>query len=285
MTLDAHQHFWLYDSDRYAWIDDSMKVLQKDFLPAHLKPELDTHGLDGCIAVQADQSEAETLFLLELAAQYDFIKAVVGWVDLRAENLPERLAYFSQFKKLAGFRHIVQNEQDVNFLLYKNFCRGIAALEQYGFTYDILVFPHQLGAVLEFVRRFPRQKFVIDHLAKPCIKDGYFDGWAALMREIAKQENVFCKISGMVNEANWQGWKYEDFVTYLDLVMETFGPGRLMFGSDWPVCLVAGSYEEVVGLVRRYFQSFSEGEKDKIFGKTAEAFYLSSGRMVTIQPV
>ncbi|TAK46391.1 MAG: amidohydrolase [Saprospiraceae bacterium] len=279
MTLDAHQHFWLYDPVRDAWIDDSMKALQRDFLPARLKPELDACGVDGCIAVQAGQSEAETLFLLELAGQYDFIKAVVGWVDLRAENLNERLGYFSRFKKLAGFRHIVQSEQDVNFLLRKNFCRGIAALTHFGFTYDILVYPHQLGTVLEFVRRFPNQKFVIDHLAKPYIKDGYFDGWAALMCAIAKQENVFCKISGMVTEANWQGWKYEDFLPYLDLVTEAFGPGRLMFGSDWPVCLVAGSYGEVMAMVRRYFQPFSEGEKNSIFGKTAEEFYLASGRM------
>lgn len=256
-----------------------MKALQRDFLPADLKPELDARGVDGCIAVQADQSENETNFLLKLAEANDFIRAVVGWVDLQAEDVEERLAHFSQFKKLAGFRHIVQGEQDVNFLLRKNFCRGIAALERQGFTYDILVFPHQLGAVLEFVRHFPRQKFVIDHLAKPYIKDGYFDGWAVLMRAIAKYENVCCKISGMVTEADWQGWKYEDFVPYLEVVTEAFGPGRLMFGSDWPVCLVTGSYGEVMGLVQRYYQSFSEGEKNRIFGKTAEAFYLPKAKV------
>ncbi len=253
-----------------------MKALQRDFLPAELKSELDDNSIDGCIAVQADQSEAETLFLLELAEQYDFIKAVVGWVDLRAENLEERLSHFSQFKKLAGFRHIVQGEKDVNFLLHKNFCRGIAAMEPHGYTYDILVFPHQLGAVLEFVRRFPRQMFVIDHLAKPHIKDGYFEGWAILMREIAKQENVFCKISGMVTEADWQSWKYEDFVPYLDVVTEAFGPARLMFGSDWPVCLLAASYSEVLAIVQRYFKRFSKEEKDWIFGKTANSFYLQA---------
>jgi len=273
MTLDAHQHFWQFDPVRDAWIGDSMKVLQRDFLPPDLKPELDACGVGGCVAVQADQSEAETHFLLQLAEKHDFIKSVVGWTDLRADNIGERLAYFSQFKKLAGFRHIVQGEQDVLFLLRKNFIRGISALEQHGFTYDILVFPYQLGAVLDFVRRFPNQKFVIDHLAKPYIKDGFFDGWAALMRKIAEQENVFCKISGMVTEADWHGWKYGDFVPYLDLVTEAFGPRRLMFGSDWPVCLIAARYSEVTAIVERYFEHFSPEEKAGVMGKVAAGFY------------
>lgn len=273
MNLDAHQHFWQFDPLRDAWIDDSMKVIRRDFLPADLKPELDAHDVEGCVAVQADQSEKETHFLLQLAEKHDFIKAVVGWVDMQADNVSERLDHFSEHKKLAGFRHIVQAERDVNFLLRKDFCRGIAALEQYGFTYDILVFPHQLRAVLEFVRQFPNQKFVIDHLAKPYIKDGRFDDWAALIREIAKQENVFCKISGMVTEADWKNWKYEDFVPYLDLVTETFGTRRLMFGSDWPVSLVAGSYGDVLGIVRRYFEHFSPEEKAEVMGKVAAGFY------------
>lgn len=251
--LDTHVHFWQFEPIRDAWIDDSMKILQRDFLATDLLPELNANGISGCVAVQADQSETETHFLLQLAENHDFVKKVVGWVDLRSLDVSERLGYFSQFEKLAGFRHIVQGEADVNFLLRKDFYRGIAALEQHGFTYDILVFPHQLGAVLEFVRRFPKQKFVIDHLAKPYIKDGYFDGWAALMREIAKHENVCCKVSGMVTEADWQGWKYEDFVPYLDLVTEAFGARRLMFGSDWPVCLLGGSYNKIAEIVKQYF--------------------------------
>ncbi len=271
--IDAHQHFWRFDPIRDAWIDESMKVLQRDFLAADLKPELDAQGLNGCIAVQADQSEAETHFLLQLAEERDFIKAVVGWVDLQAENIEDRLAYFSQFEKLAGFRHIVQAEQDVNFLLRKNFCRGIEALQKYGFSYDILVFPHHLGVALEFVLRFPQQKFVIDHLAKPYIKDGFYHGWASLMREIGKRENVFCKISGMVTEADWERWQYDDFTPYLDLVVESFGTGRLMFGSDWPVCLAAASYGEVIGTARRYFENFPKEEKEEIFGRNALRFY------------
>ncbi len=268
--LDTHVHFWQFDPIRDAWIDDSMKALQRDFLPPDLLPELTANGISGCIAVQADQSEAETHFLLQLAENHDFVKKVVGWVDLRSPDVEQRLDYFSQFEKLAGFRHIVQGEADVNFLLRKDFCHGIAALEKHGFTYDILVFPHQLGAVLEFIKLFPRQKFVLDHLAKPYIKDGYLDGWAALMREIAKHENVYCKVSGMVTEADWRSWKYEDFVPYLDLVTEAFGTQRLMFGSDWPVCLLGGGYVDVVGMVRRYF---SEIEVAAVMGENGAKYY------------
>lgn len=271
--LDTHVHFWQYNPVRDAWIDDSMKVLQRDFLPADLEPEHAAHGISGCVAVQADQSEAETHFLLQLAENHDFIKKVVGWTDLCSPDVAERLVYFSQFEKLAGFRHIVQGEADVNFLLRNDFCRGVSALAAHSFTYDILVFPHQLGAVLEFVRRFPNQKFVIDHLAKPYIWDGHYDGWATLMREIAKHENVYCKVSGMVTEADWQGWKYENFVPYLDLVTEAFGPQRLMFGSDWPVCLLGGSYGDVVGIVRRYFANFSAVEQAGVMGGNGVGFY------------
>ncbi len=273
MVIDSHQHFWRYNPVRDAWINASMSALQRDFLPEDLKPELDVHGVDACIAVQADQSETETNFLLELAEKHDFIKAVVGWIDLSHEDVADRLAHFSQFKKLSGFRHVVQGEREVNFLLGKDFCRGIAALEDFNFTYDILVFPHHLGVVLEFVRRFPRQKFVIDHLAKPYIKDGFFDGWAALMREIGKCENVSCKISGMVTEADWENWRYENFTPYLDHVVKCFGVKRLMFGSDWPVCLLAGGYGDVIGVVRKYFEDFTSAEKARVFGKNALAFY------------
>ncbi len=276
--LDSHVHFWQFNPVRDAWIDDSMQVLQRDFLPADLEAEMIANGIIGCVAVQADQSEEETHFLLQLAENHEFIKKVVGWIDLRSPDVAERLAYFSQFEKLAGFRHIVQGEADVNFLLRKDFCRGMASLEQHGFTYDILVFPHQLGAVLEFVRLFPNQKFVIDHLAKPYIKDGHYDGWTALMREIAKQENVYCKVSGMVTEADWQGWKYADFVPYLDLVTEAFGTRRLMFGSDWPVCLLGGSYGDVVGIVRRYFERFSVAEFNGVMGGNGVDFYVYTQR-------
>ncbi|MBI1226505.1 MAG: amidohydrolase family protein [Bacteroidetes bacterium] len=269
MVLDTHVHFWQFDPIRDAWIDESMQVIRRDFMPSDLEPELIANSITGCIAVQADQSETETHFLLQLAENHDFVKKVVGWVDLCSPVISERLEFFSQYEKLAGFRHIVQGEADMNFLLRKDFCQGITALEQHGFTYDILIFPHQLGAVLELVRRFPNQKFVIDHLAKPYIKDGFYDGWATLMREIAKHENVYCKVSGMVTEADWQGWKQEDFVPYLDLVMEAFGTERLMFGSDWPVCLLGGNYGDVIGIAKRYF---SEGEWNTL-SENGDIFY------------
>lgn len=274
MVIDAHQHFWKFDPVRDSWIDDNMKILQRDFLPPELKTVFAENGVDGCIAVQADQSEAETQFLLERAALFDFIRGVVGWVDLRAENIADRLAYFRQFSKIKGFRHIVQGEADVNFMLRPAFKRGIAQLEKFGFTYDILIFPHQMGAALELVRAFPNQKFVIDHLAKPYIKDGFFDSWAVLLRELGRCDNVWCKVSGLVTEADWAHWQYEQFVPYLDRVFEAFGSDRLMYGSDWPVCLLGGSYGRVKGVLGQYLEPFSKQEKDKIWGENARVFYV-----------
>ena len=273
MTLDSHQHFWRYDPVQYAWIDERMKTIRKDFLPADLEPILKSNGIEGCIAVQADQSEDETRFLLDLAGQHEFVQGVVGWVDLQASNLEERLDYWSQFDRLCGFRHIVQGEEDVNFLLRPAFLNGVAALKKHGFTYDILIFPHQLGAALEFVRRLPEQAFVIDHIAKPYIEDGFIDGWASLMREIAAYPNVYCKVSGMLTEADWSAWQYEDFIPYLDVVFSSFDIERIMYGSDWPVCLVAGSYNQVIEVVRRYTSGFSPHEKDRIFGLNGQTFY------------
>lgn len=273
MVIDAHQHFWKFDPVRDSWIDDSMKILQRDFLPPELKTVFAENGVDGCIAVQADQSEAETQFLLDLAAQHDFIRGVVGWVDLRAENIADRLAYFRQYSKIKGFRHIVQGEADFNFMLRPAFKRGIAQLEQFGFTYDILIFPHQMGAALELVRAFPNQKFVIDHLAKPYIKDGFYEGWSALLRELGRCDNLWCKVSGLVTEADWARWQYEQFVPYLDLAFEAFGSDRLMYGSDWPVCLLGGSYGRVKGILEQYLEPFSRQERDKIWGENAGAFY------------
>lgn len=273
MTLDTHQHFWQYDPEKYAWIDDSMSVIQRSFFPEDLEPVLAKNDVAGCIAVQADQSEQETQFLLDLANQHSFIKGVVGWVDLTSPDVQERLSHFSLESKLKGIRHIVQGESDVNFMLRDAFRNGIQSLAAFNLTYDILVFPHQLGAALELVRRFPDQPFVIDHIAKPYIKDGFLDGWATMMKAIAQHPNVHCKISGMITEANWQQWTYDDFVPYLNVVFDAFGIQRTMFGSDWPVCLVAGSYGRMIGLVRRYTESFSDSEKAGFFGLNGANFY------------
>lgn len=273
MIIDSHQHFWKYEPVKHDWIDDDMSVIRKDFLPEDLKKVYAENGIDGCVAVQADQTLEETDFLLDLADKNDFIKGIVGWVDLRAENIEEVLATYSKNPKLKGFRHVVQGEPDHNFLLRPDFLRGIAALEKYDFTYDILVFPHQLGAVLELVKRFPNQKFVIDHIAKPYIKDGFYDGWAALMFEIGKCKNVYCKLSGMVTEADYNTWTPEQISPYMKLVLVAFGWKKVMFGSDWPVCLVAGNYKKTKKLVTDFIANFSSTEQASIMGENAKIFY------------
>lgn len=273
MVIDSHQHFWKYDPVRHDWINDEMAILKRDFLPPDLSKIYEAAGVDGCVAVQADQSEAETNFLLELAAQYSFIKGVVGWVDLCAENLAERLLHFSEFPKLKGFRHVVQSEPDPNFMLGKEFQRGIAQLHAHNFTYDILIFPTQLPAAIETVKNFPDQRFVIDHIAKPYIKAGKIKEWTAHMEKIASFPNVMCKLSGMVTEADWLNWKKADFVPYLEVVSQSFSADRLMFGSDWPVCLLGGAYQEIKDILGDYLQGFNEADQAAIWGGNATHFY------------
>ncbi len=273
MIIDSHQHFWNYDPVAHSWIGDDMSVLKRNFLPEGLWKVYQENGVDGCIAVQADQSEAETDFLLQLAAENDFIKGVVGWVDLRSAELEERLMHYSDFPKLKGFRHVVQSEPDPNFMLRKDFQRGLDQLHRYNFTYDILIFPTQLAAALETVKAFPNQNFVIDHIAKPYIKAGKIDEWASFMQQIATYPNVTCKVSGMLTEADWENWQGQDFTPYLDIVFQAFGTQRILFGSDWPVCLVAGSYAQVKGLVSNYISKYSEAEQADIWANNAKHFY------------
>jgi len=273
MRIDSHQHFWKFDPVRDSWINDDMKVLQQDFLPENLYSLLQNNQIDGCVAVQADQSEEETYFLLELAEANDWIKGVVGWIDLRAENLEERLSLFFKFKKLKGFRHIVQVEPEDDFLLRDDFCSGISKLSKYNFTYDLLVFPKHLQYAIEIVKRFPKQSFVIDHLAKPDFKQADFSLWEKGIREIANYPNVYCKVSGLVTEADWTNWTASDFTHCLDIVTEAFGMDRLMFGSDWPVSLLAASYEECCGIVTNYYSKFQEEELEKFWGGNAIEFY------------
>lgn len=273
MIIDAHQHFWQYHPVKDAWITDDMKVIQEDFLPQHLLPVLQENGVDGCVAVQADQSETETGFLLELADQHAFIKGVVGWVDLRAENLSDRLAYYRQYEKLKGFRHIVQGEPDPSFILREDFCKGIRALAAHDLTYDILVYPVQLPAVAAFVQQFPDQRLVIDHMAKPYFKTGDISAWETHMRAIAQQPNVYCKLSGLVTEADWQQWEASHFAPFLDVALDAFGTERLMFGSDWPVCKLAASYTEVKAIITDYISRLSDAERAGIMGGNAVRFY------------
>jgi L-fuconolactonase len=273
MTIDAHQHFWRYDPARDGWITDAMAHLKRDFLPEELEDERVANGIDSTIVVQVDQSEDETLFLMDLAERYKPIAGVVGWVDLCSPKIEERLRFFSQYKKLCGFRHIAQAEPDDQFLVGRDFTRGISLLREYGFAYDILIYPKQLPAAIELAARFPEQRFVVDHLAKPLIKDGCREPWVSYVRTIAQNANVFCKVSGLVTEADWLHWKPEDIDPYLDVVFEAFGPERLMFGSDWPVCLLAASYRQVKQLIETYVEAHAAQYKENIFGGNAIRFY------------
>jgi len=271
--IDAHQHFWKFDPVRDAWITNEMSAIQKDFMPKDIFPLLQQHEFTGTVVVQSDQSEEENMFQLKNAAQYDFIKGIVGWVDLQAGNIEDRLAYYAQFSKMKGFRHVLQGETDRALMLKPAFKNGISLLNKYHFTYDILIFPDQLKYAAELAKEFPDQLFVIDHIAKPDIKNKKITGWKEDIQNIAAAENVYCKISGMVTEANLENWKKDEFNPYIDAVVEAFGTNRIMYGSDWPVCLLAAPYGLVLDIVKEYFSSFSKNEQDNFFGKNACTFY------------
>jgi L-fuconolactonase len=273
MVIDAHQHFWRFNRVRDAWITEEMAVIRRDFLPNDLAPELDANGVDATIAVQADQSEAETEFLLGLAEGNRRIAGVVGWVDLRSPDVEARLEHFSRFKKLRGVRHVAQAEPDDRFVVQPDFVRGVSLLKKFNLTYDILIYPRQLPAAIELVAKLPDQKFVVDHLAKPEIAAKEIEPWASQIREIASNPNVFCKLSGMVTEAAWKKWKAGDFEPYLEVVFDAFGAQRLMFGSDWPVCLVAATYKQAKDIVASYVDRHAPDAKSAIFGENAQRFY------------
>lgn len=271
--IDAHQHFWIYDPAQYPWIPPG-SALHRDWLPDDLAREQAPLGLHGSIAVQARQSLAESEWLLSLADRDERIRGVVGWVDLRADTVEDDLAALSAHPKFVSVRHVVQDEPDDRFLLGEHFLRGLGKLRRFGLTYDLLLYPRQLPAAIELVRQFPQQAFVLDHLAKPEIRTGGMEPWSEQIRELAKHENVFCKVSGMVTEADHRCWKRSDLRPYLDVTFEAFGVDRLMWGSDWPVCLLAAGYEEVFALVEEYTRSFTQAERNALFGGNARRFYL-----------
>jgi L-fuconolactonase len=270
--IDAHVHFWNYNKTRDAWITDEMKVLQKDFLPGDLQNELSENNVEGIVAVQADQSENETQFLLDLAETNSTIKGIVGWVDLQNKNIEEKLLYYVNVPKIKGFRHIVQSENN-GFLRNKKFLNGVGYLKKFDFTYDILIYENQLKEAIGFVNKFPGQKFIIDHCAKPSIKNKSMAEWKKLIKEIAENENVFCKISGLITEAKWNQWNEKDLYPYLDSVFESFSTERLLFGSDWPVMLVSGTYSKWKNFLENYMNQFSSEDKKKVFSENAIKFY------------
>jgi L-fuconolactonase len=271
--IDSHQHFWLYDKERHAWIDNSMQACRKDFLPADLQPVLQRNGIDGCVTIQADQTEAENDFMLGLAERYSFIKGIVGWVDLCADNIEERLEYYSHVKLMKGFRHILQGEPDERFMLSANFMHGISLLNKYGFSYDILIKPNHLPYAKDFVAAFPEQRFVIDHLAKPYIMAGKIDGWKENLQALAIYPNVCCKLSGFITEADWVNWKPEHFTPYFDVVFNTFSANRVMYGSDWPLCNIAGGYTGVLKVIESYIDCLTPSEQELFWAKNAIEFY------------
>lgn len=271
--IDAHHHLWRYQPAEYGWIDDRMTVLQRDFLPDDLEKELGPARIAGTVAVQARQTLEETTWLLELAAKSKFIRGVVGWAPMASESFPADLERLRSQPKLKGLRHVVQDEPDDNFILGEKFNRGISRLKGTGLVYDILIFEKHLPATVQFVDRHPHQKFVLDHVAKPKISGLVMDPWRSNLVELARRENVYCKLSGMVTEANWSSWSKADLWPYVEIVLQAFGPDRLMAGSDWPVCLLASSYSNWFEMLNELLSKLSTTEKDQILGLVATKVY------------
>jgi L-fuconolactonase len=277
MHVDAHQHFWRFDAAEYGWIDESMAALRRDFLPGDLHQEIGTTGVDGVVAVQARQSLDETRWLLELADQYSFIQGIVGWVPLTAPDVTELLGTLAHAPALKGVRHVVQDEPDERFLLRDDFNRGVDALAGFRLAYDLLIYERQLPQAIEFVDRHPQLTFVLDHLAKPRVRDNQIEPWRTNIRRLAERDNVYCKLSGLVTEADWHRWTEPQLTPFLVVALEAFGPRRLMFGSDWPVCLLAATYRSWYDLCRRFCARLSAEERARIFGGTAvEAYRLTT---------
>ena len=272
MVIDSHHHFWNYDPVEFDWIDDEMRTIRRSFLPNDLQAEIGQVGIGGVISVQARQILEETDFLLEQASENEFIKGVVGWLPLANANITEVLDRYKNADKLKAVRHVVQGEPD-GFLDGKAFNSGIQALQTRDLVYDVLVFERQLEEAIRFIDRHPNQIFVLDHIAKPRIKIDQLDPWRAKIREVAKRENVTCKLSGMVTEADFENWTEQQLRPYLDTVLAAFGTERLMFGSDWPVCLVATTYKRWYDLICEYIQPLSSDEQAAIMGETAMRAY------------
>jgi len=271
--IDTHQHFWKYNQRDYVWMTSGMDKLRKDYLPPDLMPLMNAAGVGGTIAVQARQSLEESIWLLQLAEDYPFIRAVVGWVDLCGEGVIEQLEQFARHPKFRGVRHVVHDELDDEFMLRKSFLLGLSQLKRYGLTYDLLLFPRHLPVACEVAKRLPDQSFVLDHIAKPRIRTRDIEPWAADLRRLARFANVSCKISGLVTEAAWDSWKPEDFRPYLDVVLDAFGSKRLMIGSDWPVCTLAAEYLSVINLEAQYIAELSADEQQAIWSTNALEAY------------
>ncbi|RZL46194.1 MAG: amidohydrolase [Pedobacter sp.] len=270
--IDSHVHFWNFDPIRDSWITEEMGVIRTDFMPTDIANTYQQLGINGCIAVQANQSESETAFLLKLAAENLIIKGIVGWTDLKAENLDERLKYWKSFPLIKGWRHVLQAEQD-DFILNDNFANGVKKLNAYGYTYDLLCYHTQLKAINKLVDKLPNQPLVLDHCGKPDVKSQALKEYDQNIKALAQNPNVFCKVSGLLTEADWQNWTEIEIFNCLDIVFNHFGADRIMYGSDWPVVLVSRPYTDWFNLVNKYLSQFNEEEKMKIFSGNAKTFY------------
>ena len=271
--IDAHHHLWRYNADEYGWMGDRMVRIRRDFLPADLKLEIGAAGIDGVVTVQARQKVEETEWLLSLAGENEFMRGVVGWVPLTSPDVKADLERFALHPKLKAVRHVLHDETDDDYMLRGDFGAGIALLSQFRLAYDILIFERHLPQTIEFVGRHPGQTFVVDHIAKPLIKDGEISPWRENISKLAERENVYCKLSGMVTEADWATWTEDRLRPYFDAVLDGFGPDRLMFGSDWPVCLVACEYGRWRRIVSQWIEPLSEAERERILGGTAAEAY------------
>ena len=274
-TIDAHQHFWRYHPAEYGWIDESMAALRRDFMPGDLAREMETAGVEASVAVQARQTLEETRWLLELADNHTFIAGVVGWVDLQSD-VDAQLEEFARHPRLVGVRHIAQAEPD-GFLLRPDVLRGVARLAAIGLGYDILVYARQMPDAVAFARALPSQPFVLDHAGKPDVRSGEYTAWRRSLDDLAALPHVSCKLSGLVTEADWRAWTPGALRPYLDAALEAFGPSRVMLGSDWPVCLVAGSYRDVIALVTDAIAEYSADERRQITSETARRFWHLGG--------
>ena len=273
MVVDSHHHFWRYSSAEYGWIDDSMAAIRRDFLPADLQREIAAAGVDAVVSVQARQSVEETRWLLDFAAHNPFIAGVVGWVPLVSPTVAADLAQLAAHPKLVAVRHVLQDEPDPRFMLRADFQAGIRALRAYNLTYDILIYDRHLPQTIEFVDQHPAQPFVVDHMAKPSIKQGLIEPWERGMRELARRPHVCCKLSGMVTEIGRPHWSIADLRPYVDVVLEAFGPERVLFGSDWPVCLVACGYARWMEIVQELIAPLSSGARAAILGENVRRVY------------
>lgn len=273
MRIDAHQHFWNYDPIKHFWINDEMKVIKRDFSPGDLAPLLKELKFDGTIAVQADETMAETTFLLDLARKNDFIKAVVGWIDLRKDDVEDELIMLKSHQKLAGFRCIMQGAEDEAYLKNPVFLKNVSSLNQFDFTYDLLVFHKQMESLIRFTDKLPDNRLILDHIGKPDIKNREIKQWKEQLRILSSNPNIYCKLSGMLTEADHQHWSYDDIMPYMETAAEYFGIDRICFGSDWPVCLLAGNYKQVHDVVNRFAEQLNVTDKEKIFGTNTAAFY------------